>query len=127
MRQADGTEPLARARELCRTSTEAEKLLWNRLRDRRLEGFKFRRQVWVDSFVADFLCRETKLIVEVDGARSKALGEAGFRVIRFRNNEVRNDIEAVLEQRRAELLKGVPSPSRALRPGPLPLPGGERE
>ncbi len=137
MKQADGTEPLARARQLRRSSTEAEKLLWSRLRDRRLEGFKFRRQVWVGSFVADFLCREAKLVVEVDGAqhaeqasydsaRSEALANAGFSVIRFWNNEVENDIDAVLEAIRAELVKCVPSPSQALRLGPLPLPKGER-
>ena len=114
--------------------TEAEKRLWSRLRGRRLEGFKFKRQEWVGPFLADFLCSEARLIVEVDGSqhadgaaydncRSAYLGKDGYRVLRFWNNEVMADLEAVLTSIRSELLQRVPSPSHAALPrGPLPLP-----
>ena len=56
MRKIDGTEPLRRARQLRREMTPAETLLWSRLRARRLEGFKFKRQEWRDRFIGDFYC-----------------------------------------------------------------------
>jgi very-short-patch-repair endonuclease len=117
--------------------TEAEKLLWSVLRNRRLEGFKFRRQDWIGPFVADFVCWQARLIVEVDGSqhadeveydagRDEYLAGEGFKVLRFWNNEVTGDLEAVLTAIRAHLLERVPSPSRAAAPrGPLPLPEGE--
>jgi very-short-patch-repair endonuclease len=117
--------------------TEAEKLLWSAIRDRRLEGFKFRRQMWIGSFIADFVCMEAKLVVEVDGsqhgeragydqARTKALAKEGYRVLRFWNNEVMGEMDGVLTAIRAALLDIVPSPSHSASPrGPLPLPPGE--
>jgi very-short-patch-repair endonuclease len=60
------TEP---ARRLRRNQTDAERLLWFRLRDRRLAGWKFKRQVPIDRFVVDFLCADAKLIVEPDGGQ----------------------------------------------------------
>jgi very-short-patch-repair endonuclease len=138
MRQVDGTEALARARDLRRSGTEAENRLWSALRGRRLEGFKFRRQMWIGSFIADFCCMEAKLVVEVDGSqhgeraahdrvRSEALGKEGYRVLRFWNNEVLEELDSVLTAIRSELLTRVPSPSHpARRGGPLPLPQGER-
>lgn len=139
MRKAAGTEALARVRQLRRDMTLAEKLLWSRLRDRRLEGFKFRSQVWLGSFIADFYCWEAKLIVEVDGAqhaerigydlvRTRRLAREGYEVLRFWNNEVLQDLDSVVTFIRAELLERVPSPSRpAAQAGALPLPEGERE
>jgi very-short-patch-repair endonuclease len=56
-----------RARELRRTMTDAEAKLWSRLRDARLLGTKFRRQVPIGSYIADFCCRNPKLVIEVDG------------------------------------------------------------
>jgi very-short-patch-repair endonuclease len=138
MKQIDGTEALARVRDLRRSSTEAEKRLWAALRNRGLEGFKFRRQMWIGSFIADFCCMEAKLVVEVDGSqhqqrseRDRAKGEAldreGYRVLRFWNNEVVGDLEGVLTAIRAALLARVPSPSHpAARDGALPLPHRER-
>jgi very-short-patch-repair endonuclease len=138
MRQIDGTEALTRVRELRRSATEAEKRLWAALRARRLEGFKFRRQMWIGPCIADFCCMEAKLIVEVDGSqheqfserdrvRAEALAREGYRVLRFWNNEVRAELEGVLTAIRTELLARVPSPSRpAMRDGPLPLPERER-
>ena len=93
------------AKPLRANMTEAERKLWFRLRDRRLGGHKFRRQVIIDPFIVDFLCVERKLIVEVDGSqhgdeadakRTAFLERQGYRVIRFWNNDVLRDIEAVL-------------------------------
>jgi very-short-patch-repair endonuclease len=138
VRKIDGTEALARVRQLRREMTPAEDLLWGRLRSRRLEGFKFRSQVWLGPFIADFFCWEAKLIVEVDGAqhadrvgydsaRSEQLAGQGYKVLRFWNNEVLGDLEVVLAKIRTELLARVPSPSRpAAQAGPLPLPERER-
>ena len=56
------------ARKLRRDETAAEKRLWEQLRSRKLQGFKFARQAPVGSYVADFLCRESKLVIEIDGA-----------------------------------------------------------
>jgi very-short-patch-repair endonuclease len=137
MQQIDGTEALARVRELRRFGTDAEKRLWSSLRNRRLEGFKFRRQVWIGPFIADFLCAEAKLIVEADGSqhgdhadydlrRDTVLQREGYRVLRFWNNDVVERLEDVLEAIRAALIERVPvpSPSHAAH-GPLPLPVGE--
>ncbi len=104
---ADATSIIARARTLRRDSTEVERWLWGRLRDRRLGGRKFVRQMPVGPFFADFGCREAKLIVELDGAqhaesrrdesRDAFLVRQGFRVLRFWNHEVVSDIGAVCE------------------------------
>ncbi len=138
MRRIDGTEALARIRQLRREMTPAEKRLWSCLRNRRLEGFKFRRQDWIGPFIGDFVCWQARLIVEVDGSdhagqveydedRDRYLAGEGFDVLRFWNNEVMGDLEAVLTSVRARLLKRVPSPSHAAAPrGPLPLPEVER-
>jgi very-short-patch-repair endonuclease len=83
-------------------------LLWLKLRGRRLDGYKFRRQVSISRFVVDFAALEAKLIVEVDGgqhalerekdaARTEELERFGFRVVRFWNHEVLSNIEGVLE------------------------------
>ncbi len=96
------------ARSLRRSQTDAERILWAHLRSRRIGGVKFRRQVSIGPFVADFCCIEKRLIVELDGghhadqrerddARSEWLKQHGYRVIRFWNNDVANNIEGVLE------------------------------
>jgi very-short-patch-repair endonuclease len=100
---------LARCRELRKNATDAEKLLWQLLRDRRLLGFKFHRQYPMASYILDFYCHEAKLAIEVDGGghaddqqaaydaqRTKDLQAEGIRVIRFWNNEVLNQTETVL-------------------------------
>jgi very-short-patch-repair endonuclease len=99
---------VATARKLRRTQTDAEQKLWLRLRGRRLAGLKFRRQVSVVGFIADFLCDEAKLIVEVDGgqhadneqdrSRTAELNAAGFEVLRFWNNEILQNLDGVLER-----------------------------
>ena len=96
-----------RARRLRQTSTTAESRLWNRLRSRSLNGHKFVRQEPLGPFVADFVCRERRLIVEIDGGqhadnkrdvqRDQRLGAHGYRVLRFWNNEVLGNMDGVLE------------------------------
>jgi len=99
------------SRKLRQSSTEAEKLLWERLRNRKLNGLKFRRQHPIDKYVADFYCHEKKLVVELDGsvhnvsenaaydrARTVELGGLRINVVRFRNEEVENNMESVLEK-----------------------------
>ena len=96
------------ARSLRRNSTDAERLLWQRLRNRQVDGLKFRRQAPIGPYVADFFCLKRNLIVEVDGgrhataqdrdaARTAWLEARGYRVIRFWNNEVIGNIEGVVE------------------------------
>jgi very-short-patch-repair endonuclease len=99
-----------RARELRQGQTEAEHELWRRLRNRLLGGFKFVRQEPIGPYFADFVCREEKLVVEVDGAthstdderrqdqtREQFLHDQGYRVARFGNDEVYRNIEGVLD------------------------------
>lgn len=96
------------ARELRRNQTDAERLLWYHLRNRRIAGYKFRRQEPIKSYIVDFVCFEAKLIIEVDGGqhlnqrdydegRTDCLTACGFNVVRFWNHDVLNDIEVVLE------------------------------
>lgn len=138
MRKIDGTEALERVRALRRAMTPAEKRLWSCLSNRGLEGFKFKRQEWIGPFIGDFVCWQARLVVEADGAqhgeneeydaaRTSYLAKEDFAVVRYWNNEVIGDLEAVLETIRPELIRRVPSPSHAAAPrGPLPLPE-ERE
>ena len=104
-----------RARTLRARQTDAERLLWSRLRDRRLVGRKFRRQHVMGDYIVDFICIESKLIVEVDGGqhglqieydteRSRYLNRLGFTVLRYWNNDVLRNTEAVLEDLRQVLL-----------------------
>jgi very-short-patch-repair endonuclease len=98
---------LARARTLRAETAPAEQKLWQRPRDRQLDGLKFRRQVPLGQYVADFVCREARLVVELDGPshderedhdaqRTLFLEAQGLRVIRFLNEDVHQDIDAVL-------------------------------
>jgi len=105
-------------------------MLWQALRARKLRGHKFRRQVWLGPFIADFFCADAGLIVEVDGdshtnqvaydrRRTAWLRQEGFNLVRVTNADVMQNIDGVLE-RIASLL---PSPSRPASPaGPHPLP-----
>jgi len=97
------------ARALRGAMTDAEQRLWYHLRNRRLGGYKFRRQVTFGPYVADFACVAARLIVEVDGGqhanrtvedatRTQYLEQQGYRVVRFWNNEVLGNIEGVLER-----------------------------
>jgi adenine-specific DNA-methyltransferase len=102
------TPRISRARTLRRGQTDAERKLWARLRIRQLAGCKFRRQVPIGRYFADFACVEVKLVVELDGgqhaeradhdeARTQALEAMGWRVLRFWNHEVMIETESVME------------------------------
>jgi very-short-patch-repair endonuclease len=108
-----------RARELRLFATDAERALWSHLRNRQLEGCKFRRQAPIDRFIADFACLERKLVIELDGgqhvdqvrydtARTKVLETAGWTVLRFWNHEVLQSREGVLMAIRAALIAAAP-------------------
>jgi len=93
------------ARRMRRQPTEAEERLWRELRGRRLDGIKVRRQVPFDPYVADFLCAEAMLVIEVDGSqhggsardegRTRFFNAKGYRVLRFWNDEVLREMDAV--------------------------------
>ena len=100
---------LARAKLLRKNSTDAENKLWFYLRNRHLDNLKFRRQVIVGNYIADFLCREIGLIIELDGGqhaeqlaydekRRLYLTQQGFTILRFWNNQIFEQIEDVLDE-----------------------------
>jgi very-short-patch-repair endonuclease len=109
------------ARSLRRDMTDVERLLWRHLRQRQIEGYKFRRQHPVGHYIADFACLEACLIVEVDGGqhsdrkgydmeRTAWLEGQGFRVLRFWNTDVLANIDGVREVIRREVLSGLRPP-----------------
>jgi very-short-patch-repair endonuclease len=101
------------ARRLRVNQTDAETVLWNRIRNRQISGNKFVRQQPVGNYVCDFVCRKRLLIIEVDGGqhsdsaadaiRDQRLIAEGFRVLRFWNNDVLGNLEGVLATIQAEL------------------------
>jgi very-short-patch-repair endonuclease len=112
--------------------SEAEKALWRLLRSRQISGLKFRRQHPFGDYILDFVCLENKLVIEVDGGqhgnqasydenRTQKLQTAGFRVLRFWNNEILKEIESVKEKiwLVAQELQSHPPPK------PPPLKGEE--
>src|SRR5687768_11948195 len=114
----------ARARTMRQQLTEPERRLWAELRAKQFRGAKFRRQQVIGTYIADFACRSPMLVIEVDGeshaeratydaARTTFLEERGYRVLRFTNDEVTQDIQAVLQTIEAGI-------SSAPLPGPLP-------
>jgi very-short-patch-repair endonuclease len=105
------------ARTLRRIATLEERMLWQRLRSGRLSGLHFRRQQVIQGFIVDFYCHEVGLIVEVDGPghqrdteydneRDEVMRGLGLRVIRFRNEEVGQDVNEVLRQIERECRQG---------------------
>jgi len=117
-----------RARKLRKSQTDAENRLWGFLRNRRLCGFKFRRQYPIPPYIADLVCVEAGLVIEIDGGqhaseqlrdeeRSRFLKSVGYRTVRFWNNDVLLRTNEVLEAILQELG----------RPSPLPLSRAERE
>jgi len=104
-----GKHDHTRERTLRREQTESERALWERLRDRRLAGFKFRRQHRIGPYFVDFVCAEVRLVIEVDGSqhldqieydtvRSQFLQAQGYRVVRFWNDEVLVRMDDVLDE-----------------------------
>ena len=121
-----------RARSLRKDMTDAERRIWFALRDRRFAGWKFRRQVPFDQYILDFVCFDAKLVIEVDGGqhderaeydarRSAHLEKSAFRVLRFWNNEVLQNLEGVLTMIELNLRADGDAPS-----SPTPLPQGGR-
>ncbi len=120
------------ARSLRRAETGAEKAMWQKLRNRQIGGWKFKRQMPFGRFVLDFFCFEARLAMEIDGGshgdakeiaadrdRTAFLNENGVCVLRFQNNEVSENIGGVLEMIYAELGKqSAPSPGALRRPLP---------
>ena len=116
------------ARTLRRNQTDTERKLWHHLRDRRMDGWKFRRQHPVGPYVLDLYCANAQLVIEIDGGqhdddehrkhdekRTDYLVSQGLKVMRFWNNEVMENTMAVLEAIR-----------EALGPSPQPSPRGGR-
>ncbi|MES2442251.1 MAG: DUF559 domain-containing protein [Pseudomonadota bacterium] len=106
-----------RARRMRREPTDAEARLWRHLRNRQLEGAKFRREEPLFGYFADFLCEDARLIVEADGGqhspevdaqRTAALEAAGYTVIRFWNNDILGNTEGVIEEIRRVLRLALP-------------------
>lgn len=115
-RRTTNPHNIPNARILRRNQTDAEEKLWHALRMKQIEGIKFRRQHPIGSYIVDFCATRQKLIIEVDGsqhleqqqkeqARTDFLEHAGYRILRFWNNEVLDDIEAVLETIQSELIE----------------------
>ena len=117
--------PIARPRSLRVNITNAERKLWYALRDRRFAGYRFRRQVPVGPYIADFLCYQARLVIEVDGGqhaesardarRDRWFAQNGFRVLRFWNNEVLQNLEVVWTVIFEAVEKTTPHPACAAR------------
>ena len=116
-----------RAKELRHEATDVERRLWNHLRSRQFEGFKFRRQRPIGPYIVDFVCLESELVIELDGGqhadqadydarRDAYLRQKGYRVIRFWNNDVIENIEGVAHVIETALREGP-------HPNPLPQAG----
>jgi very-short-patch-repair endonuclease len=122
------------ARKLRATMTDAERKLWLALKDRRFAAFKCRRQVPIGRYIADFVCFEARLVVEVDGGqhaesagdvdRDQWLTQNEFRVVRFWNNDVLQNLEGVLTNL-LEQLDRTPHPSSRSRETPPSPSRGE--
>jgi very-short-patch-repair endonuclease len=124
------TKLRSNARALRKNSTDAERILWSELRDHRLNGASFRRQVPIGSYIADFICHAAKLVIELDGgqhfsdrseaadaARSAVIEAKGFQVLRFSNYDVMTNRAGVLETIATAVAERAPSPT-------LPHKGG---
>ena len=121
---------VAKARKLRRNSTDVERQLWHRIRDKQIDEFRFRRRRPIGKYIVDFICLDAMLIVELDGGqhagdaayeqrRTAFLESLGYAVLRFWNNDLAKNISGVLETiREALLVTRPPTP-----PSALPLAG----
>ncbi len=111
------------ARQLRRDQTDAERILWSRLRRSQLKGFKFRRQYSIGPFFADFFCQEAKLVIELDGSqhadqwdrdeqRTEFLRDEGYVVLRFWNHQVISEIDEAMQL----IADALPKTRRTKRP-----------
>ena len=98
------------ARELRKNMTPQERKLWNKIRNKQFYNLSFRRQYPIGEYIVDFICREIKLIIEIDGGqhnfqnnieyderRTKFLNSLGYNVVRFWNNDIDKNIEGVIQ------------------------------
>jgi very-short-patch-repair endonuclease len=124
------THSIDNARRLRANQTDLERRLWSKLRDRQLSSTKFRRQVPIRRYIVDFACRELPLIIELDGGqhssvrkydadRTRWLAQHGWRILRFWNNEVIENLEGVLQT----VMAAIESASSSPHPDPLPQAG----
>jgi very-short-patch-repair endonuclease len=110
------------ARALRKNSTDAERILWSELRDHRLNGASFRRQVPIETYIADFVCHAAKLVIELDGGqhfsdgkeatdarRSEIIEAKGFRIVRFSNHDIMSNRAGVLETIAAAIAASTPT------------------
>jgi very-short-patch-repair endonuclease len=110
------------ARALRKNSTDVERILWSELRGHRLNGASFRRQVPIQSYIADFVCHAAKLVIELDGGqhfsdqseradvrRSAVIEAQGFKVLRFSNHDVMTNRDGVLETIAAAVAERAPT------------------
>ena len=108
--------------QLRRDSTSCERILWRKLSKKQIDGFRFRRQHGFDIYVMDFYCPQAKLCIEVDGEvhdslekrkkdaeRTAFLNQCGIKVVRFKNEEIENNIDDVVHKIRLALLSRVES------------------
>ncbi len=112
MRDSRPVSALGRARALRSSMTEPERILWRLLRDRRLQGLKFRRQVPIGPYIVDFLCIEKNLVIELDGSqhidsardtrRDRWLAGEGYRIKRFWNGELLRERQSIIDMIAAE-------------------------
>ena len=111
--------PTIRARQLRQNSTDAEKHVWYLLRGKRLNGYKFKRQVPVGQYIVDFICMQEKLIIELDGGqhthaeiydqnRTRFLNSKGYRVLRYWNHDVFKETETIV----SAILEALENPAR---------------
>ena len=104
------------ARNLRKNSTIQERRLWNLLKNRQFHNLKFKRQQPIGDYIVDFICKEAKIIIEIDGGqhnepvnieydktRTEYLNTLGYKVIRFWNNEIYENIEGVVLRLREEI------------------------
>ena len=117
--------PTLKAQKLRTNATDAEKKLWTHLSRRQLNGFKFSRQMPVGPYICDFMCREAKLVVELDGgqhdelagydaARTEFIEASGYRLVRFWNTDVLSNTDYVLTAI-GEAPEGPPPPTPPAR------------
>ena len=103
-----------KARGLRQHTTIPERVLWEKLKENRLLGFRFKRQHPIDNFIADFYCHKVRLVIEIDGAshskqaeydsnRTLIMNEFDLKVVRFRNEEVMDKLDFVLKKITIEL------------------------
>lgn len=130
--EGDQSPGVARARSLRQRMTNAERKVWHLLRDRRFAAAKFRRQVPLGPYVADFLSYDTRIVVEVDGGQHAGSASdqvrddwfrgQGFEVVRFWNSDVLTNLEGVFTRLAMVVEERTPHPSRRRSGGETPSP-----